>query len=160
MALTKTRLSVVIALQSLVGEFRSRLNLFYQTEGQGIAPELQYRLTDSEIEEWAKLKVDDQLNAFLEWADCPLSAARDYLKSKLQWYTDHPHVALLRCRLHESMLDDIVQRYIYSPIAENIGETWSIWNTTEMPSGDLFLEEGMDYRIHEWYRLTGKEIPE
>jgi hypothetical protein len=165
MAKSQKRLAVIIGIGSLVMEFKARLNNFYTTHGLVTDDPSGNNshhivLSDEQIEKWAKLKVDDQLNAFLEWADCPLSRARDYLKSVLPWYNDHPDVALLRCAFHESVLDEIVRKYIYIPIAENIGQTWSVWSTNEMPDGDLMLEEGIDFRIHEWYRLTGKECPE
>lgn len=110
-------------------------------------------LTREECEEWGRLTTDDYLNTFMKWADSS-THAKDFLVELLPWYRgemiDH---------FGADLLDDIRYSFVKQPIANYIGYTWAVWSVTDC-AGDLLLSRGMDYRVMEWYRLSGTEMPE
>lgn len=110
-------------------------------------------LTREECEKWGALATDDYLNTLMHWA-ADSTQAKDYLVDRLPWFQGE-QIDEFRA----AVLDDIYYVFVKQPIVNYIGYTWFVWSVTEC-AGDLLLNKGMDYRVMEWYRLTGTEMPE
>lgn len=110
--------------------------------------------TEEQCAQWARLAVDDVLNTFMKWAPSGTTSAHDYLESQVDWYYGSNMYDL-----RALALDDLLFTHIKQPILNNIGFTWHVWYVRDF-AGDLLLEEGMDYRVTEYYRLTKQPLPE
>lgn len=110
-------------------------------------------LTREECERWGRLATDDHLNTFMRWAG-DSTHAHDYLVELLPWYGGE-----LVDEFGAALLDDLRFTFVKQPIVNNIGYTWAVWEVVDCV-GDLLLTKGMDYRVMEYYRLSGQEIPD
>lgn len=132
----------------------SRLvNTLYVRQTQWCIPRGLTPMTIEQCEQWGRLQLDDILNTFMEWAQ-ESNSAHDYLVENVYWY--------LGDAIYDfgaAMLDDIRFTYLKHPVIHQVGSTWKVWSVSDL-GGDLVITRGMDYRVMEWYRLTGKEIPD
>lgn len=131
------------------------VNMFYTRQYAWCRDRELQPLTQEECEQWAKHAADDMINSLMIWA-ANSQNAKNFLSATLPWYTANSNSA------HEfgaAMLDDIHFVYIKHPISQAVREpTWFTYNFVDC-NGDLLLMREEDYRVLEWYRLTGTELP-
>lgn len=114
-------------------------------------------LTEEQWCVWCSLVIDDTLNGLMKWVEGKHEDAFNFLLEHLPWFTLDDDSGL-RTSFEDFVTLDVIRKYVSNPLYHHVGVTWKVW-TSRPFDGDLAIEEGMDYRVMEWYRLTGKELP-
>lgn len=151
MGMDKSELKVVIlSVQTMVLEVTIRARQW--TNANRVD-----NLTDEQWSIWATKSIDDTLNGLMKWVAGRHETAFTYLTENLPWTVVDENENLFTS-FEDYVLLDVIRKYVTTPLYEHVGVTWKVWTTRQFDD-DLAVEEGMDYRVMEWYRLTGKELP-
>jgi len=141
---------LILSVQTMIREVTIRARQWTQANRMD-------NLTDEQWVVWCNRTIDDTLNGLMRWVEGRHDSAFTYLTENLPWTMVDENEDLFTS-FEDFVLLDVVRKYVTTPLYAHVGVTWKVWTTRQFDD-DLAVEEGMDYRVMEWYRLSGKELP-